>query len=171
MANRLQNELFGKSELITEINRFFLACEFKPYSDLWSVLDPFAYNVQPAFIYGKLGILSYEPNSFSIIEAGRGEEPLIGYLVTITHPDTILLLDKIKGYNGPNAYNTHVRQLTHVYTDIDKVVTGWCYVLTHAVLDAYAQIQQIEFGLWAEDEKQIELLDKITKPDEPDEDD
>lgn len=165
MKNRLRREYFGKPEKLANINRFFLACEFKPYSSLWSVLDPFAYNIKPAFMHGRLGVLSYSPDSYAIIDAKTNEEPLLGYLLTISHPDTILLLDKIKGYNGPDAYNTHVRQLVHVYTDVNKVVNAWCYVLSKPVLEAYAQIQQIEFGLWSEDERQIALLDKITKPD------
>lgn len=164
MKNRLRREFFGKPERLTEINRFFLACEFKPHSALWSVLDPFAYSVKPAFIYGKLGVISYSPESYAVLETGQHGEPLLGYVVTITEPDTVLLLDKIKGYNGPDAFNTHVRQLTHCYTDLNKVVTAWTYVLSKPVLEAYTQIQQIEFGLWSEDEKQIALLDKITKP-------
>jgi hypothetical protein len=165
MKNRLRSDFFNKPLELAEINRFFLACEFKPNSALWSVLDPFAYDVRPAFIYGKLGVISYKPNAYAITEIKSTEEPLLGYLVTITNPETILLLDKIKGYNGPEAYNTHVRQLTHAYTDINQVVTAWCYVLSDYVTNAYEEIQQIEFGLWADDKKQIDLLDKITKPD------
>lgn len=164
MKNRLHRDFFGKPEPLAEINRFFLACEFKPNSALWSVLDPFAYNIIPAFIYGKLGVISYTPDAYAIIETKNSEEPLLGYLITITHPETILLLDKIKGYNGPDAYNTHMRQLIHAYTDINKIVTAWCYVLSKEVIDVYSQIQQIEFGLWEEDKHQIALLDKITKP-------
>jgi gamma-glutamylcyclotransferase (GGCT)/AIG2-like uncharacterized protein YtfP len=164
MSNRIRREFFGKPEKLTEINRFFLACEFKPRSALWSVLDPFAYNIKPAFIHGKLGVIGYSPEAYSILEAGAGEEPLLGYVVTITEPDTVLLLDKIKGYYGPDSFNTHVRQLVHCYTDVNKVLSAWCYVLSPAVVGVYSQIQQIEFGLWSEDEKQIALLDKITKP-------
>lgn len=164
MKNRLRRQFFGKPEKLTEINRFFLACEFKPQSALWSVLDPFAYNIKPAFIFGKLGVISYSPESYAVIESGLTGEPLLGYIVTITEPDTVLLLDKIKGYNGPDAFNMHVRQLTHCYTDLNKVVTAWTYVLSKPVIEAYTQIQQVEFGMWSEDAKQTALLDRITKP-------
>jgi hypothetical protein len=165
MPNRLNKDYFDKPQKLGDINRFFLACEFKPYSSLWSVLDPFAYDIKPAFIHGKLGIISYKPDSYAILETGLPNEPLLGYVMTITHSETILLLDKIKGYNGPKAYNAHLRQLVHAYTDVNKVVTAWGYVLGNSVLSYYSQIQQIEFGLWAEDKKQIDLLDKITRPD------
>ena len=166
MANRFGKSFFGKPENIKKINRFFLACEFKPNTDLWSVIEPFAYEIKPAFIYGKLGIINYNPKGFAIVEVGETEEPLLGYLITITHPDTILLLDKIKGYNGADAFNTHIRLLTHVYTDINKIVTAWAYVLSKIVTDAYQQIEQVEFGIWQENDKeQMALLDKITKPD------
>lgn len=166
MKNRLGKTCFGKPENIKEINRFFLACEFKPNSDLWSVLDPFSYDTVPAFIHGKLGVINYNPPSYAIVEIGETDEPLLGYLTTITHPQTILLLDKIKGYNGSNGFNTHIRHLTHVYTDKNKIITAWVYTLSKSVISAYQQIEQIEFGMWQENDKnQMALLDKITKPD------
>ena len=78
MKDRLRR-IFGKPEKLTEINRFFLACEFKPGTHLWSVLDPFAYEVKPAFVYGKLGVLGYNPATYSVVEvADSCEEPLMG---------------------------------------------------------------------------------------------
>ena len=79
--------------------------------------------------------------------------------------DGILLLDKIKGFNGKGSYNTHVRTLAHVFTAPSKVITAWCYTLAPQVLATFTQVEWIEWGLWEEDEKQLELLDKITKPD------
>jgi subtilase family serine protease len=164
MKNRLRRYLSGKPEKVTDINRFFLACEFKPLTPMWSVIDPFAYDVKPAYLYGKLGVISYNPASYSIVETCEGE-PLLGYVLTITNPETILLLDKVKGYNGPDAFNMHIRKLCHVYTAPNKVITAWAYILSKPVMDAYQMIQQVEFGLWQEDDAQIDLLDKITKPD------
>jgi hypothetical protein len=63
MKNRLRRYLSGKPEKVTDINRFFLACEFKPLTPMWSVIDPFAYDVKPAYLYGKLGVISYNPAS------------------------------------------------------------------------------------------------------------
>jgi hypothetical protein len=162
MSNRIVRS--SKPELVTAVNRFFLACELKPHSRLWSVIDPFAYDVKPAFIYGVMGATNYQPDSYSILEVQTNTEPLLGYLATITEPDTVLLLDKLKGYNGPNVFNVHTKQLTHVYTDVDTIVTAWCYVLSRAVLETYKEIQQVEFGMWSEDKSQMALLDKITKP-------
>lgn len=160
------DRLWKKPERLSEIRRFFLACEFKPRTELWSVLDPVAYDVQPAFIHGKLGIMGYDPACYSIISVDEDDEPLVGYLMTITNPDGIMLLDKIKGFNGKNSYNTHYRCLTHVYTSPEKVITAWSYLISPKILEVfYKQIEQIEWGLWQQDEKQIALLDKLTKPD------
>lgn len=153
-------------ENVENINRYFLACEFKPHTankELWSVLDPFAYDIMPAFIHGSLGILSYEPESYGIMEVNDKSPPLLGYLMTITHPATALILDKIKGFHGPESFNFNVKRLVHVYTDVSEVTNAWCYVVSDYVLQAYQQIEQIEFGLWDEDKDQLELLEKIEK--------
>lgn len=163
MHNRV-NKYWKKPERLSDIRRFFLACEFKPYSKLWSVLEPVAYDVRPAFTHGKLGCMGYNPATYSILTLDDADEPLVGYLMTITNPDGILLLDKIKGYNGKGAFNTHVRALAHVFTSPNKVITAWTYLISAKVLECYQQIEQIEWGFWDEDEKQLELLDKITKP-------
>lgn len=164
MHNRI-NKYWRKPERLCDIRRFFLACEFKPHSKLWSVLDPVAYDVKPAFTHGKLGCLGYDPATYSILSVDESDEPLVGYLMTISNPDGILLLDKIKGFNGKGSYNTHVRTLAHVFTAPSKVITAWCYTLDPQVLATFTQVEWIEWGLWEEDEKQLELLDKITKPD------
>lgn len=165
MAKRM-DKFWKESENLSDINRFFLACEFKPRTQLWSVLDPVAYDVTPAFIHGKLGVMAYEPACYSIVSADEADDPLVGYLMTISNPDGILLLDKIKGFNGKNSYNIHYRCLTHVYVSPEKVTSAWCYLISPKIVEVfYKQIEQIEWGLWEQDEKQIELLDKITKPD------
>jgi len=161
--NRI-GKFWKKPEVLSDVRRFFLACEFKPNSKLWGTLDPFAYNIVPAFTHGKLGVLSHDPASYAILVIDEQDEPLLGYLMTITNPDGIYLLDKIKGFNGKNAFNAHYRTLTHVFTDTDKVTTAWCYITTPMVLNYYKQIKQIEWGLWEQDEQQMKLLEKITEP-------
>lgn len=150
-----------KKDNLGDLRTFFLACEFKPGSTLFSVLDPFAYDIKPAFIHGSLGVLSYKPETYSIIDVNDESEPLLGYVMTITHPDTVLLLDKIKGFNG-DSFNVHTRKLVHAFTDVHDVVNAWCYQISSHVLDAFESIEQVELGLWDEsDDKQIALLEKI----------
>ena len=161
--NRIKNNKFWKNDQSPrEINRYFLACEFKPNSSLWGAIEPFAYDVAPAYIHGQLGIVSYSPPSYSIVCADKQDEPLIGYIMTITNPDGVLLLDKIKGFWGEESFNCHVRVLQNVYTDTTEVSTAWCYMLSQYVINAYQQIEQVQFGLWADnDQQQIGLLEKI----------
>ena len=86
----------------------------------------------------------------------------MGYILTITESDTLRLLDKIKGFNGDESFNTHFRRIITAYTDVDVKQDAWCYVLSDVVLESFEQIEQVEFGLWDEkDEKQINLLEKI----------
>lgn len=145
-----------------EVNSYFLACEFKPESPLFSVIDPFVYDIKPAYIFGSLGVIAYNPDSYAIIDIDDDGPPLMGYLMTITNPETVTLLDKMKGYNGPEFFSTHNKILTRCYTDIDKWKKAWCYTLSTKVVDYYQKIEQIEFGLTnEEDEKLVELLEKI----------
>lgn len=148
-------------EMKQEPSTFFLPCECKPGTALFSVLDPFAYDIKPAYIHGTLGIMNYKPISYAIIDLYPDADPLMGYVCTITHKDTVTLLDKIKGYNGPDAFNFHVRVMADVYTDVNDKSTAWCYVLSDHVLDSYESIEQVEFGMWADDKKQEELLEKL----------
>ena len=164
MNNRIR-KFWKKPEELADIRRFFLACEFKPNSKLWYVLEPFAYDVVPAFTHGKMGVLSYEPPSYAILTLDEQDEPLMGYLMTITNPEGIFLLDKIKGCNGKNAFNTHFRTLTHVFTEPTQVTSAWCYITSPYVLNVYEQIEQVEWGMWEQDEQQVKLLEKITEPD------
>lgn len=159
MKNRIKKD--KNKENLADLRTFFLACEFKPGSTLFSVLDPFVYDVKPAFIYGSLGIVNYEPEAYSIMEVYDQGSPLLGYIMTITHEDTITLLDKIKGFSGPNGFNTHLRRLVHAYTDVKEVTNAWAYVLSDYVLEAFQSVEQIEFGIWSDDEKQVALLEKI----------
>jgi len=160
MKNRISKYLNkGKN---TELSRFFLSCEFKPHSNLWSAFDPFAYDIKPAFIHGSLGIISYEPMTYSIIDINEESPLMLGYVFTITHSETILLLDKVKGFNGPQAFNTHLRRPVKVSTDVNVSEDAWCYVLSDQVLEHYEQLEQVEFGMWDQEDKQlVALLEKI----------
>lgn len=160
--NRIKQHKKKKKDNLDELYTFFLACEFKPGSDLWSVLDPFAYDVKPAFIYGSLGILNYNPETYAIMDVNDQGSPLVGYIFTITHEDTRLLLDKIKGYNGQEAFNTHFKTLVHAYTDVNEVTSAWAYILSDYVLETYESIEQVDMGIWdGDDEQQLALLEKI----------
>jgi hypothetical protein len=160
MKNRIKKHKKNKENL-DDLRTFFLACEFKPGSDLWSVLDPFAYDIKPAFIHGSLGILSYDPMTYAVIDIEEHSTPLLGYIMTITHPETILLLDKIKGVYGKESFNMHSKRLVHAFTDVNEVHNAWCYVLNEYVLEMYEQLQMIELGIHDQDEELIELLEKI----------
>lgn len=151
-----------RKDPLAELHTFFLACEFKPKSELWAVLDPFAYDVQPAFTFGSLGIINYDPVAYAIIEATPEGNPLLGYIMTITHAGTVLLLDKIKGYNGTDYFNYHLRKIVKAYTDVETDVPAWCYVLSDDVAHGYTSIEQVEFGLHDDqDEQQKALLAKL----------
>lgn len=151
-----------KNKKNKKVTTIFLACEFKPNTRMFSVLDPFAYDIKPAFIYGSLGVISYDPISYSIIDANENGQPLLGYILTITEPDTIELLDKIKGYHGEDAFNMHDKKLIKAYTSIEEKQSAYIYQLSEYALAAYSQIEQIELGLWHEtDNNQIEFLEKI----------
>jgi len=166
MTNRISKFFEGgghvhQRENVQDIRTFFLSCEFKPGATFWSTLDPFAYDIRPAFIYGSLGIVAYQPPAYAIVETNDECQPLLGYIVTITHPETVLLLDRAKGYLGENCFNTHVRKLVHAYTDVNQVTNAWCYLLANNVLNAYQTIETVEFGMWDDDEKQVILLERI----------
>lgn len=165
MKNRISKYLKAsggpKRENVDEIRTFFLACEFKPGGVFWNILEPFAYDIKPAFIYGTLGIMSYEPDSYAVVEANDDCQPLMGFICTITEPDTISLLDRAKYFLGDGAFNMHVRKLVHAYTDLRKVTNAWTYLLSVHVLNTYSTIETVEFGIWDNDERQMKLLDRI----------
>ncbi len=163
MTNRIAKYLDQQTDGEDGIRQFFLACEFKPGGSFWSVIEPFAYDIKPAFMYGSLGVMSYDPESYSVVEANDDSQPLMGYLMTITNPETISLLDRAKCYLGPEAFNFHVRKLVHVYTDLKKTTNAWCYIISNAVLGTYQQVETVEFGMWDDDEKQVKLLEQIIK--------
>lgn len=164
MSNNRISKFWDQPESLSDIRRFFLACEFKPNSKLWYVLQSIAYDVVPAYTHGKLGALSYDPASYAVLNLDDQDEPLMGYLMTITDPNGIFLLDKIKGFNGKNAFNTHFRTLANVFTAPKNSTSAWCYVISPHVLNVYQRIEQIEWGMWEQDDKQIKLLEKITEP-------
>jgi hypothetical protein len=157
MKNRITASNKRKNK---DLYTFFLACEFKPHSSLFSVLDPFAYDIKPAFIHGSLGIISYDPPSYSIVDANDDSQPLVGYLITITEPDTLALLDKIKTFNGDNSFNMHYRNIVTAYTDVNEKHDAWCYILSDYVLESFEQIEQIEFGIHDNDKMLISFLEE-----------
>lgn len=165
MKNRLskyfKSDDSSKRENIQDIRTFFLACEYKPGAAFWNIIEPFAYDIQPAFIYGSLGVMAYEPASYSVVETSDECQPLVGYIMTITHPETIMLMDRMKGFLGDNSFNFHIRKLVHAYTDIKEVRNAWSYIISSNVLNAYQSIETVEFGIWDDDEKQVHLLEKI----------
>lgn len=147
---------------VEDIHSYFIPCELKPKGPLWSVLDPFAYDIKPAFIFGSLGVLSHEKDSYAILETNDRSAPVVGYVMTITNKDTEDLLEKIKGYGGPNHFNVHNKVLVKAYLDLDKSQKSWVFCLSNEVLSHYLSVEQVEDGLWdEEDEKQIKLLDII----------
>lgn len=140
------------------VSTYFLACECKPGTSLFSVIDPFAYDVQPAYINGTLGIIHYSPLSYAIIDVYPEAEVLLGYILTVTHPDTILLLDKIKGFNGKGGFNFHTKTLAKVHTSPDDVIDAWIYILSDKVLECYESLEQVEYGLWDSDDEKLSAL-------------
>ena len=162
----MKNNKRKKKKNLEDLRTYFLACEFKPYSELWSVLDGFAYDVKPAYILGSLGIINYDPEAYAIIDVHEHAQPLLGYICTITESTTLTLLDKIKGYNGPDSFNTHTKRLVRAYTDIDEGEDAWAYVLSDMVLDSFSSLEQVDYGLWSEDEQQVELLSKLEMGDD-----
>ncbi len=163
---------FGGVGKETQINRFFLACECKPGSPLFSVIDPFAYDVEPAYIFGGLGTLHYDPPSYSIISISDDNEPLFGYILTITHEDTIALLDRLKGFYGHGGFNYHLRISGFAMKEEGEPEKVWIYVATDNVVSVYETIEQIDRGIWNEDDtKLIEFAEKIEQEMDEEEDD
>lgn len=140
---------------------FFLACEFKPGGAHWGVVEPFAYDLRPAFMYGSLGILGYDPMSYAVVEEGKGCQPLMGYLMTITCPDMVQLLDRLKGIMGEGGFSLHARRQIEAFADVGKPQPAWCYMISGPVLNAYQSIETVEFGMTTKDERQTRLLNKI----------
>jgi hypothetical protein len=166
----LNNNRFslGKSsgeKQIRKINRFFLACELKPGTRLFKTeLSDFSYDIKPAFIFGKLGVISYTPNSYSLIKVS-GKDIVVGYMLTITNPDAILLLDKLKSFYGRGSFNYHVRKLVHAYTDPATVETAWAYILSEQTMRYFESIEGVpNSGFWDyTDEPLFNFLDGLKK--------
>lgn len=164
MQNRLFHIMNSQSpDDPDDVRQFFLACEYKPGGEFWNLIEPFTYDIKPAYMYGSLGVMSYEPESYSVVEVNEKAQPLMGYLLTITHPETIDFLDRAKYYLGEDAFSFHIRRLVKVYTGPKEVTNAWCYVVSNPVLAAYQQVETVEFGMWDDDEKQIKLLEQITQ--------
>lgn len=155
-----------KKTNVEELKCYFLACELKPTNQsntIWSsYLSEFSYDVKPAFIHGTLGVLSYNPESYAILEINEDLPPLLGYRLTISEPTASHLLEKLKGWNGTNAFSVHHKHLGHCFTDIDVYEDCWIFKLSDTVLNLYSTIERVDLGVWdANDEKQIELLEEI----------
>lgn len=160
MKNRISKHLNKKSEKVRNINTFFLACEFKPGGPFFSVIEPFVYDIKPAFTYGTLGILG--EGTYSIVEIDGECQPLMGFIMTITNPETALLLDRIKGCYGENTFNLHLRKVIPTFTSNKKrTKKAWGYLLSNHVLNLFQSIQSIEFGIYDNDKRQVSLLEKI----------
>lgn len=144
-----------------EVTSFFLACEFRPGGPHWGVVDGFAYDVKPAYIRGSLGMIAYDPPAYAIVEEGEGCQPLMGYLMTITCPDMVALLDRAKGHLGESGYNCHIRRVVNAYTDQRRFTPAWCYIISGQILNAYQSIETVEYGLTGKDPKLSTLLEKI----------
>lgn len=144
-------------------NIYFLACEFKPKSPFWSVIEPFAYDIKPAYINGSLGIINYNksfPDSYAIVDViDKGvSDPLLGYIFTCSNIDTQILLDKIKCYYGVNSVNFHNKKQIKAYIDStgNEYVNAWFYSLSNLIVDQFSIIEQVLYGIW--DKKDEELL-------------
>jgi len=128
--------------------RFFLACEFRPGGQFWNIIEPFAYEIKPCYTSGLLGILSYGLQSYSLVDLSKVNSPLFGYVMTITHPDTIMLLDTIKRCYGLDFHNTHDRVKIVVNHKNKKKERAWAYLLSAYVLNIHQQIEIVENGIY-----------------------
>ncbi len=155
-----------KTKKVSEITRYFLADEFKPSgaNSLWSaVLEPGAYDVKIGYIHGSLGIISYNPKSYAILEIDEEMPPVMGYSFCCTEKNSLDILFKIKGWLGWDAFSFHNKRLVRVYTDEsgDNYEDCFCFQLNSKIIEFYASIERVNM-MWDEkDEKQIELLQKI----------
>jgi len=85
----------------------------------------------------------------------------MAYLMTITCPDMVSLLDRAKGHLGDSGYNCHLRRLVDAHTGDDAPTKAWCYILSGQILNAYQSIETVEFGMNTKDLKLDGLLQKI----------
>jgi len=148
---------FGTNGSDKIVSTFFLACECKPGTPTFSVLDPFTYDIQPAWTYGSLGILHYDPPVYGIVTTHEDGDPIFGYVMTISHPDTVSLLDRMKGFYGKEGFNMHIRSLVLVNLPEGKEILAWAYMISPSVISSYESIEQVENGLW--DNSDTKLLD------------
>lgn len=165
MGTKNRIGIYSKSKKIRKINSFFLPCEFKPYTSLFkSTIGDFVYDVQPAFTYATMGIISYKPNVYSVLKLG-GKNPIFGNLFTITNSDTILLLDKIKGFLGPGTVNYNIRWIHPVYTAPGEFTDAWIYVISDHILKNFESVEAVkDNGYWDfADEKLFDFMDKLSK--------
>lgn len=153
-------------------NQFFLACEIKPYTKLFNIIDPFAYDIIPAKLSGYLGILNYDDPVYAITTTkGDLKDFIYGYVITITHPETIQLLDRLKWCFGESCYSVHERILQNALDRDNKEIKCWAYELTDKVLSKYESIEQIEDGIWDEDQTLLDFKKQDEEKNDNDEDD
>lgn len=160
---------FGDSATTPPVSTFFLPCECKPGGPGFPAIDPFSYDIVPAYINGTLGILHYDPPVYGIVTISDGD-PILGFLVTITHKETVALLDRMKGAFGPGGFNFHTRVMTDAKDENGQSIKCWAYALTDRVLAAYESIEQVPNGIWDQDTKLELFLEKIESEDKPEED-
>lgn len=159
---------FGKGN--NNLNKFFLACDCKPGTNFFKLIDGFTYDIIPARIPGTLGVINYEPDIYSITTI-EGTEWIYGYIMTITHEDTIELLDRVKGFYGNESLNYHTRVSVKAETEEGNEYDSWAYLLYHGVLASFESIEQVQDGIWDGDQKLEELRAILqNEEDENDED-
>lgn len=144
------------------ITKFFLACELRSNAkkkDFWNIIEPFAYDIEPAYVKGLFGRIAYDPDCYAIV-AFEGNNFVIGYSMTITNADTISLMDKMKGFNGEFNFSLNHRVQTTIYNETSSF-DGWCYILSDESLNSYRQIEQIQYGLWDDDAVLFDFLDAL----------
>lgn len=170
IMNKETTAEFGDNATTPPVSSFFLPCECKPGGPGFHAIDPFAYDIVPARINGTLGILHYDPPVYGIATISDGD-PILGFLVTITHKETVALLDRMKGAFGPDGFNFHTRVMTEAKDANGQPVKCWAYVVTDRVLAAYESIEQVPNGIWDEDKRLETLLEKLeSEEDKPEED-
>ncbi len=161
---------FGSAGEDQQVNYFFLACECKPGAPGFAVLDPFVYDTKPGWILGTFGIIHYDPAIYAIVTIDDDVDPIFGYMMTISHPDTVSLLDRMKGYYSEEGFNTHIRKLVLVSFEDGKEELAWAYVLSPQVISSYESIEQVDNGIWdSKDTKLLELEERFFEEEDEEE--
>jgi hypothetical protein len=155
MSNENEEHIENKKRKKSD-NRFFLACEYRPGGQFWNIIEPFAYEIKPCYTPGLLGIISYGLQSYSLVDISKVNAPVFGYIMTITHPDTIMFLDNVKRCFGFEFHSSHERVQIIAHHKNKKKEKAWTYMLSAHILNLHQQIEIIEDGIY--DDRQ-ELID------------